>query len=132
MSDSIFIFIGDIQELKRCWTGEVKLTKGFDLAGPFIIHTAAAAAKSLLPCLTLCNPIDGSPSGSPVPGILQARILEWVAIAFSTSFTQCKLNTGASISAAEGFLYSCSRNIHQLAKEQSISPVGSYIINSAK
>ena len=40
---------------------------------------AAAAAKSLQSCLTLCNPIDGSPPGSPVPGILQARTLEWVA-----------------------------------------------------
>ena len=44
---------------------------------------AAAAAKSLQSCLTLCDPIDGSPSGSPVPGILQARVLEWGAIAFS-------------------------------------------------
>ena len=43
----------------------------------------AAAAKSLQSCLTLYNPIDGSPPGSPVPGILQARTLEWVAIAFS-------------------------------------------------
>ena len=41
---------------------------------------AAAAAKSLQLCLTLCNTIDGSPPGSPVPGILQARTLEWVAI----------------------------------------------------
>ena len=41
---------------------------------------AAAAAKSLQSCPTLCNPIDGSPPGSPVPGILQARTLEWVAI----------------------------------------------------
>ena len=41
---------------------------------------AAAAAKSLQSCLILCDPIDGSPPGSPVPGILQARILEWVAI----------------------------------------------------
>ena len=41
---------------------------------------AAAAAKSLQWCLTLCNPRDGSPPGSPVPGILQARTLEWVAI----------------------------------------------------
>ena len=40
----------------------------------------AAAAKSLQSCPTLCDPIDGSPLGSPVPGILQARILEWVAI----------------------------------------------------
>jgi len=41
---------------------------------------AAAAAKSLQSCPTLCDPIDGSPPGSPVPGILQARILEWVAL----------------------------------------------------
>ena len=47
--------------------------------------TAAAAAKSLQPCLTLCDPIDGSPPGSPVPGILQARTLEWVAISFSNA-----------------------------------------------
>ena len=43
----------------------------------------AAAAKSLQSCLTLCDPIDGSPPGSPIPGILQARTLEWVAISFS-------------------------------------------------
>ena len=42
---------------------------------------AAAAAKSLQSCPTLCNPTDGSPPGSPVPGILQARVLEWGAIA---------------------------------------------------
>ena len=46
---------------------------------------AVVAAKSLQSCLTLCNSIDGSPPGSPVPGILQARTLEWVAIAFSGS-----------------------------------------------
>ena len=46
---------------------------------------AAVAAKSFQSCLTLCNPIDGSPPGSPVPGILQARILEWVAISFSNA-----------------------------------------------
>ena len=45
--------------------------------------TAAAAAKSLQSCPTLCDPIDGSPPGSPVPRILQARTLEWVAISFS-------------------------------------------------
>ena len=47
---------------------------------------AAAAAKSLHSCLTLCNPIDGSPPGSPVPGILQARTLEWVATSFSNAW----------------------------------------------
>ena len=46
------------------------------------VPTAAAAAASLQSCPTLCNPIDGSPPGSPVPGILQARTLEWVAISF--------------------------------------------------
>ena len=47
---------------------------------------AAAAAKSLQSCPTLCHPIDGSPPGSPVPGILQARTLEWVAISFSNAW----------------------------------------------
>ena len=46
---------------------------------------AAAAAKSLQSCPTLCDPRDGSPPGSPVPGILQARTLEWVAISFSNA-----------------------------------------------
>ena len=45
----------------------------------------AAAAKSLQSCPTLCDPIDGSPQGSPIPGILQARTLEWVAISFSNA-----------------------------------------------
>ena len=45
-----------------------------------------AAAKSFRSCLTLCDPIDNSPPGSPVPGILQARTLEWVAISFSSSW----------------------------------------------
>ena len=50
-----------------------------------VTNTAAAAAKSPQSCLTLCDPIDGSLPGSPVPGILQARILEWVAISFSNA-----------------------------------------------
>ena len=51
-----------------------------------ITAAAAAAAKSLQSGPTLCDPIDGSPPGSPVPGILQARILEWVAISFSNAW----------------------------------------------
>ena len=51
----------------------------------FILHAAAAVAKSLQACPTLCDPIDGSPPGSPIPGILQARTLEWVAISFSSA-----------------------------------------------
>ena len=50
------------------------------------VKSAAAAAKSLQSCPTLCNPIDGSPPGSSVHGILQARTLEWVAISFSNAW----------------------------------------------
>ena len=52
---------------------------------PSLNCSPAAAAKSLQLCLTLCNPIGSSPPGSPVPGILQARTLEWVAISFSSA-----------------------------------------------
>ena len=51
-----------------------------------LTKAAAAAAKSLQSCLTLCDPIDGSPPGSPIPGILQARTLEWVGISFSNAW----------------------------------------------
>ena len=51
----------------------------------FYAAAAATAAKSLQSCLTLCDPIDSSPPGSPVPGVLQARTLEWVAIFFSNA-----------------------------------------------
>ena len=51
----------------------------------FSFGHAADAAKSLQSCLTLCDPIDSSPSGSPIPGILQARTLEWVAISSSNA-----------------------------------------------
>ena len=58
------------------------LASGFFTSESFT-PAAATAAKSLQLCLTLCDPIDGSPPGSPIPGILQARTLEWVAISFS-------------------------------------------------
>jgi len=57
------------------------ITSGFLI----LLSNAAAAAKSLQSCPTLCDPRDGSPPGSPVPGILQARTLEWVAISFSNA-----------------------------------------------
>ena len=61
------------------WATVNRVTRvGHDLA-------TAAAAKSLQSSPTLCDPIDGSPPGSPVPGILQARTLEWVAISFSNA-----------------------------------------------
>ena len=56
-----------------------------DILGIVELKWTAAAAKLLQSCLTLCDPIDGSPPGSPIPGILQARILEWVAISFSNA-----------------------------------------------
>ena len=67
---------------KILWTEE---PGGLQSMGSVGHAAAAAAAKSIQSCPTLCNPIDGSPPGSPVPGILQARILEWVAISFSNA-----------------------------------------------
>ena len=60
----------------------------FFLPSTFYVHAAAAAAaaKSLQLCPTLCDPIDGSQSGSPIPGILQAGVLEWAAISFSNAW----------------------------------------------
>ena len=58
----------------------------YDPAIPFLSIYPAAAAKSLQSCLTLCDPIDSSPPGSPVHGILQARTLEWVAISLSNEW----------------------------------------------
>ena len=67
------------------WSGKPFHSTG-DLPDPETEpKSPAAAAKSLQSCLTLCDPRDGSPLGSPVPGILQARTLEWVAISFSNA-----------------------------------------------
>ena len=68
----MFLFIGDLRWSVWRWN--------------VMMSAAAAAAKSLQLCPTLCDPIDGSPLGSPVPGILQARTLEWVAISFSNAW----------------------------------------------
>ena len=57
-----------------------------------IQNCLAAAAKSLQSCPTLCDPIDGSPPGSTIPGILQARTLEWVAISLEATKRQSKIN----------------------------------------
>ena len=68
------------------WKSPVCLIKKFKLFWEqWETATAAAAAKSLQSCLTLCDSIDGSPPGSPIPGILQARTLEWVVISFSNA-----------------------------------------------
>ena len=72
----------------------------------------AAAAKSLQSCPTLCDPIDSSPPGSSVPGILQARTLEWGAIAFSASPHNNPLKAVSFLSPLNGspFPYSCLEN----------------------
>ena len=93
-----------IQEVTKSWTQLSNwTTKAFQVSFYFVIvnvsflsegtiqwstlwSQAAAAAVSLQSCPTPCDPIDGSPPGSPVPGILQARTLEWVAISFSNAW----------------------------------------------
>ena len=65
--------------------GCVSVSYFYSVQGGTLSITAAAAAKSLQSCPTLCDPRDGSPPGSPVPGILQARTLEWVAISLSNA-----------------------------------------------
>ena len=64
---------------------QVVMEKSHLRSGVTAFFYTAAAAKSLQSCPTLCDPVDGSPPGSPVPGILQARTLEWVAISFSNA-----------------------------------------------
>ena len=74
------------------WQNKTKINKQKNLpehsfrTQEALIIITAAAAKSLQSCPTLCDPIDGNPPGSPVPGILQARTLEWVAISFSNAW----------------------------------------------
>ena len=89
MMVSIFISImaNDVEHLLIClFTIYIpSLVKCLFSSVQFSCSAAAAAAKSLQLCPTLCDPIDGSPTGSPVPGILQARILEWVAISSSNA-----------------------------------------------
>ena len=71
------------------WFSRQEFWSGVPLPSPnrYAAAAAAAAANSLQSCPTLCDPIDGRPPGSPVPGILQARALEWVSIAFSIIIT---------------------------------------------
>ena len=79
----MWIAKGNITNLKEgIWLSNLSLMTLKKTLKPI----AAADAKSLQSCPTLCDPIDGSPPGSPVPGILQARTLEWVAISFSNAW----------------------------------------------
>ena len=76
-----FIDFSKVKEGKKCKTQDCMVGVGKSCL--FLIY--AAAAKSLQSCPTLCDPRDGSPPGFPVPEILQARTLEWVAISFSNA-----------------------------------------------
>ena len=73
---------------------------------------SAAATKSLQSCPTLCDPIDGNPPGSAIPGILQARTLEWVAISFSNAWKSDVMLTmqGNEISPVISFSLRCNQN----------------------
>ena len=91
--DSLWIYDSRYYKSKETWSEETAKWKFFIFLQIIIYLPAAAAAKSLQSCPTLCDPIDGSPPGSPVPGILQARTLEWVAITFSELFAYLKVRT---------------------------------------
>ena len=85
---------------------------------------AAAAAKSLQSCLTLCDPIDGSPPGPPIPRILQARTLEWVAISFS--LVPCKYipEIGNRDAVGKHYHHSCLKMSSTKAKAMSYLSLG--------
>ena len=67
------------------WATVYRVAQSHTQAKLLSMHACTASAKSLQSCPTLCDPIDSSPSGSTVPGILQARMLDWVAISFSNA-----------------------------------------------
>ena len=79
-------FMGS-QRVRHNWANELNWNLGtMKICLMSMKLAAAAAVKSFQSCPTLCNPTDGSPRGSPIPGILQARTLEWVAISFSSAW----------------------------------------------
>ena len=81
LKDWLSSFSNDTEQLKLSKTSLLEMQNGKTTLGKSISTTTT---KSLQSCPTLCDPIDGSPPGSPIPGILQARTLEWVAISFSS------------------------------------------------
>ena len=82
--ETVTDFILGVPKSLQMLTAAMKLKDAYSLADTYS-YDQPAAAKSLQSCPTLCNPIDGSPPGSPIPGILQARTLEWFAISFSNA-----------------------------------------------
>ena len=80
-----FMGLRDISKFLTKWLLAVSVLTPACVYKNSFYHSHTCAAKSLQSCPTLCDPIDGSPPGSPVPGVLQARTLEWVAISFSNA-----------------------------------------------
>ena len=81
-----FIYLSELAEQENtCVFGNLSLCVCVCVYMCVYVYIATPAAKSLQSCPTLCDPMDGRPPGSPVPGILQARTLEWVAISFSNA-----------------------------------------------
>ena len=109
------------------------------LGSAVLATVAAAAAKSLQSCPTLCDPIDSSPPGFPIPGILQARMLEWVAISFSRGSSQSRDRTQVSRIADRHFtvlnmsldgcsmLYLVAQSCPTLCDPMDCSPPGSSV-----
>ena len=98
---------------------------------PQTLTAAAAAAKSLQSCLTLCNPRDSSPPGSPVPGILQARTLEWVAISFSKGSSRPRNGTQDGLGvyhAGACAVKTCDFNLKAMESHRSVFPFNSMCI----
>ena len=85
-SDSWIICLHKLEQTGHTWGSALETHCRFFLPCLSFARAAAAAAESLQSCPTLCDPIGGSPPGSPVPGILQARTLEWVTISFSNAW----------------------------------------------
>ena len=83
---TLVLLLSRLDSYKGNWHNEKLYYEKYDSEAEQVTYAAAAAAKSLQSCPTLCDPVDSSPLGSSVPGILQARTLEWVAISFSNAW----------------------------------------------
>ena len=118
-------YLSSTQKIKEeFWEGGSRLTLHWVKWNPKILlfhfednlKYTTAAAKSLQSCPTLCDPIDGSPPGSSIPGTLQARTLEWVAISFSITVINSKRNANENNNEIHffGLIQRAGKNMHAL------------------